>query len=175
MFLSELIPRQPNKGGNQNNNDNNGNRKKPIATPTTIPTPVECYTTPPTSTTEKIDMSHDLALCEESLTNVTQTWLNMKSKLDEVISVNAIMKDIIEKDPDGRRLKLSGRLPEFNDPKSAVRYVLDEKYSVNPNILTAYKHKDGSVSFEVSLEDKIALIKKQAELPLDVNSVQITY
>lgn len=99
----------------------------------------------------------------------------MTADFDELRARNDLMKEIIEKDPDGRKLKLTGRLPTEGEPEDIVKFVLNEKFSLKPKILTAYQGKDSSITFEVKLEDKLAIIQQQAKLGGAVNSVSVTY
>lgn len=156
---------------------------KPRTTTRKPPAAAECITNPtpptsaPTSTTSVIDTTSNirLTICEETLVNSTQALLKYITQVDELRQMTEIMKDIIEKDPDGRKLKLTGRITDDGPPEQIVKRILTDKYSLDIKILTAYQNKNGEITFEVKLEDKIAIIKKQKELSQVLTSVRITY
>lgn len=153
-----------------------------FVTTTEIPLVVECATEPKsttttTTTTQRIETttSVHLAICEQTLTNATMKLLRLSDDIEELRKENTIMKNIIEMDPDGRKLRLTGNIVNQGDPEYIVQNVLKTKYSLEPKILTAYQAKDNSITFEVKLEDKIDIIKRQVELNNILTSYKIVF
>lgn len=170
VLFTELVPRHGDKAPALKPGHTTSTTEQSIG--------IECSTAYDISTTtQRIETttSVHLAICEQTLTNVTQKLLSLTDELEELRKNNVIMKDIIEMDTDGRKLKLTGNLPTKGEPERIVQDILERKYSLYPKILTAYQSKDNSITFEVKLEDKVKIIRRQQEVANSVTSVHIVY
>ncbi|KAF2880535.1 hypothetical protein ILUMI_25633 [Ignelater luminosus] len=127
-----------------------------------------CNTIPQqtTTTTEAPDKEREafLRLCELTVLNATQALLSLQSQVNSLTITNQKLTALLEKYPDGRKLTISGRLQKDDDALTITRFVLREKLDLNPDVVSATRNSDGSITFELSnLTDKIEVLEAAKE------------
>ncbi|KAB0799701.1 hypothetical protein PPYR_07581 [Photinus pyralis] len=112
--------------------------------------------------------------CLEGILNVTKTLLEQQAYINALELANKQMRTYIEQQKDGRKLTISGRLPPDDMASPTVSFILREKLDLNPIIVSAERHNDGSITFEVpSVEDKIEILQA-ARKKLATSAISIT-
>lgn len=101
--------------------------------------------------------------------------MQLQSQLEELTQDIDFLKDIVEHDPNGKKITIKGRISFDDDPKIVAKFVLKEKLNLSPTIKSAIKNNDNSITFEVSIQDKLNIMKAQRSLLHNATSVAFSY
>lgn len=101
--------------------------------------------------------------------------MQLQNQLEELTRDVDFLKEIVSHDPNGKKITIKGRLSFDDDPKIVAKFVLKEKLNLSPNIQSAVKNDDNSITFEVAIEDKLEIMKWQRTILQNATSVIFSY
>lgn len=104
------------------------------------------------------DDGRQLMICERSVANTTKYLITIQSEVMALREENKILISLLEEHPNAGKLVLSGGIPPGSETEAIVGFVLREKLGLRPIIVSAKREEDESITFEVSLNDKLRII-----------------
>lgn len=117
----------------------------------------------PTTASPEIDIV-SLGICEETVLNATQTLLSLQYEVNALRKTNQQLINVLQKYPDSKTLTLSGRIPPDGEASVTAKFIIQEKLELNPDIVSAVRNNDGSITIEVStLSEKLEILEEAKE------------
>ncbi|KAB0799702.1 hypothetical protein PPYR_07582 [Photinus pyralis] len=99
-------------------------------------------------------------ICLQSLFNVTQSFGQLQSYVVTLKKKSEQLRNFIEQSPSARKMTISGRIPLEGLASSTVAFLLREKLDINVVVVSAERHFDGSIAFEVpTIDDKLEILE----------------
>lgn len=109
-------------------------------------------------------MESNLRVCEQTILNVTQVLISLQNEGTKLTRENQQLTNFIDRIPNSKMLTLSGRIQPDGEPHFTVSFILREKLSLNPLIISAHRNSPTNITFEVdTIFEKFEILKVAKE------------